>query len=169
MDLITRLFINQHLIGIDYVFSWKSKGAYNSNLKRLYTAFLHSIKLSEYRIEIKTDKDPSVVEQNKFVSENVNVYIAYDLDAWPRNLINNFKFKKCLFVATSVVKNNDKEKYVYNGYRIIFDSAGSWSFDNDIAINVINCGVDNSLSSHAENCKNNFLVLCEGPTFGING
>ena len=30
-------------------------------------------------------------------------------------------------------------------------------------------GVDNSSSSHSENPKNNFLILGEGPTFGING
>ena len=32
--------------GIDYVLSWKSNGVYNSKLKPLYTAFLHSVKLS---------------------------------------------------------------------------------------------------------------------------
>ena len=30
-------------------------------------------------------------------------------------------------------------------------------------------GVDNTLSSHADNHKNNLLVLGEGPTCGING
>ena len=58
---------------------------------------------------------------------------------------------------------------VYSGYRITFDSVGSWSFDNDIARNVIIFGVDNSSSFHADNQKNNFLVLGEGPTLGING
>ena len=29
-------------------------------------------------------------------------------------------------------------------------------------------GVGNNSSSHADNCKNNFLALVEGPTFGIN-
>ena len=29
-------------------------------------------------------------------------------------------------------------------------------------------GVDNSLSSHSDNRKNNFLILGEGPTYGIN-
>ena len=52
---------------------------------------------------------------------------------------------------------------------ITVDSAGSWSFDNDTARNVIIFGVDNSSSSHSGNWKNNFLVLGEGPTFGING
>ena len=36
------------------------------------------------------------------------------------------------------------------------------------ARNVIIFGVDNGLSSHVDNCKNNFLVLVEGPTFGTN-
>ena len=103
------------------------------------------------------------------MSKIVNVYIACDLDAWPRNPTNNFKFKNCLFGATSIVKNSDKERYVYSGYRITFDRAGSWSFDNDTAKNVIIIGVYNSSSSHADNRKNNFLVLGEGPTFGING
>ena len=44
----------------------------------------------------------------------------------------------------------------------------SWRFDNDSARNVIIFGVDNSLSSHADNRKNNFLVLSEGTAFGIN-
>ena len=58
---------------------------------------------------------------------------------------------------------------MYCGYGISFDSADSWSFDNEIARNVIIFGVDNSLSSQAENRKNNFLVLGAGPTFRING
>ena len=41
--------------------------------------------------------------------------------------------------------------------------------DNDITRNVINFGVDNSSLFHIGNCKNNFLMLGEGPTFGING
>ena len=40
------------------------------------------------------------------------------------------------------------------------------SSDND---SVISFGVDNSSSSHADNCNNNFLVLSEGPTLGIEG
>ena len=90
----------------------------------LYTAFLHSIKLSECKIRIKFDKDPIAVEQNKYLSKIVNVYLAYELDAWPRRATNNFKFKNCLFGATTMVKNNGKEKYVYSGYGITFDSAG---------------------------------------------
>ena len=97
------------------------------------------------------------------------IYIVYDLDTWPRNLINNIKFKNCLFGTTSVVKLSDKERYMYSGFGIKFDGVGSWSFDNDTARNAIIFGVDNSSSSHADNRKNIFLVLNEGSAFGING
>ena len=66
--------------------------------------------------------------------------------------------------------NCNKEKHVYNGYGIIFDSgAGSRSFCNDLPRNVVILGVDNSSSSHADIYKNIFLVLSEGPPYGING
>ena len=77
---------------------------------------------------IKFDKDPLDVEQTNYVSKIIIIDIVYDLDAWTRNPTNNFKFKNCLFGAAGLVKNSDKENYVYNGYRITFDdSAGSWS------------------------------------------
>ena len=69
------------------------------------------------------------------------------------------------FGATNLVKTSDKKKYVYSGYGIMFDSAGLWNFDNDFARNVIIFGVGNSSSSHSDNCKNDFLILGEGPIF----
>ena len=142
--------------GTDYVISWKSKGVFNSKLKPLYTVVFNSLKLSEYRFGIKFDKDPLAVEQNNYLTKIVNVYIVYQLNTWPKTPTNNFKFKNCLFGATNVVKNSDKEKYVYSGYGITFDSGGLWSFGNDFAGNVIIFGVDNSSSSHSDNRKNNF-------------
>ena len=142
--------------GNDYVLSWESKAVYNSKLKPLYTAFLHSIRLFEYRIGIKFNKDRLAVEQNNYLTKIVNVDIVYDVNPWPRNPPNNFKFKNCLSGATNIVKNSDKEKYVYSGYGITFDSEGSWSSYNDFPRNVIIVGVDNSSSSHSDNRKNNF-------------
>ena len=66
---------------------------------------------------------------------------------------------------TNLVKSRDKEKYLYSGYRIAFE----WNFGNDYARNITIFGVDTSLSSHADNLENNFLVPGEGDTFGING
>ena len=130
---------------------------------------MHSIKVSGYRMGIKFDKGPLAVEQNNNCTKIVNFHIVYDLDVWPKNTTNNFKFKNCLFGATNIVENSDKEKYVYRVHGITFDSAGSWSFDNDTTKNVVIFIVDNGSSSHADNCKNSFLVLGDDPTFGING
>ena len=60
-------------------------------------------------------------------------------------------------------------KHVYSGYGITFDSGGSWSFDHDFARNVIIVGVDNSSSSHSDNCNNKFLITDQVSTYGING
>ena len=46
---------------------------------------------------------------------------------------------------------------------------GFLRFDNDYSRNVIIFCVDNSSSSAAENRKNNFLILVEGPIYDING
>ena len=50
-----------------------------------FNAYLLAVKLNNYLIKIG------------------NVYIVYDLDAWPRNPTNNFEFKNYLFGATSIV------------------------------------------------------------------
>ena len=54
---------------------------------------------------------------------------------------------------------------MYSGCEIIFESAGCLSFDNDLARNVIIFDVDNSLSSHAGNPKDELLVLVERCNF----
>ena len=95
-------------------------------------------------------------------------YIVYDLAAWLRNPTNSFKFRNCLFGATNIVKNSDKEKYVYSGYGITLNSGGSLSFENDTARNITIFGVNSSSSSHVDNHKNNFLVLGLAPTYEIN-
>ena len=65
----------------------------------------------------------------------VNVYIVYNLDVWPRSPTNNAKVENCLFGASNVVKNSDKEINVHSGCGTTIDSAGSWSFDNTFARN----------------------------------
>ena len=53
---------------------------------------------------------------------------------------------------------------MYSDYGIAFDWAGSWSFGNEFAKNVIIFAVDKSLLSHADNRINKFLLLGGGPT-----
>ena len=59
-----------------------------------------------------------------------------------------------------------KEKFVYIGYGIAFDGVGEGCFNNGSV--VITFGVDSNSPSDADNQKNDFLVLGEGPNFGIN-
>ena len=110
--------------GTDYVLNWKSNGVYNFKLKLLYTIVLHSIKLFGYRMRRKFDEDPLAVEQSNYLTKLANFFIVYEFNAWPRSPTNNFAFTNCLSGATNVVKNSDKEKCVYSGYGITFDSAG---------------------------------------------
>ena len=49
-----------------------------------------------------------------------------------------------MFGATNIVKDSDKEKYVYSGNEIAFDGKGEWSFDNYYYRNDIIFGIDNS-------------------------
>ena len=56
------------------------KGYILLKLAIIYTAFLHSIKRSGYKVGIKFDKDPLAVEQNNYATKIVNAYIVYDLD-----------------------------------------------------------------------------------------
>ena len=71
---------------------------------------MHSINISENSIlRIQFDKDPLALKPSNYLTRILNVSIAYNFDAWPRNRTNIFKFKNCLFGATSTVKNSDKK------------------------------------------------------------
>ena len=98
-----------------------------------------------------------------------NTIFLHDSDVWQKIPTYNFKFKNYLFGATNIVKNSDKGKYVCSSYGITLGRAGSQSFDNNSDRNDVLFGVDNNSLSHADNHKNNSLVIGECPTFGING
>ena len=68
----------------------KSNRVYNSKLKPLYTASLHSIKHSG----CKFDKNSLAVEQNNYLTKIV--YIGYELYDWPNILLKNLTLKNCL-------------------------------------------------------------------------
>ena len=50
----------------DYVLSWKWNGLYASKFEA-YSAFLHSIKLSEFKMGIKFDKNLLPSEQKNYL------------------------------------------------------------------------------------------------------
>ena len=88
---------------------------YNSEVKPLYIAFLNSINLSGYKIGL-----------------------AYELYDQPKISLKNSTLKNCLFGATNIVKNNDKDKWVYSGYGVVFDRGDWWSLSNGSVRNVNN-------------------------------
>ena len=74
-----------------------------------------------------------------------------------------------MFGAVSLTKNADIDKYKYSGYGIGFDRGGKFSFGTSrLGRNCIIFGADLSRSSHANNKKNNILVLGKDFVQGIN-
>ena len=67
-----------------------------------------------------------------------------------------------MFGTTTIIKINDKEKWVYSGYGIAFDGKGGalW-YRYSYVINVVLFGVNSTRSSHIHNHKNIFLILSE--------
>ena len=92
---------------------WKSKGVYNSNLKPLHGALLPQLKYAEKKISVNLNKSPLVVEKNNYSTKIVNAYIVYDLDDWPKGPLRNFTLKNCLLGSTNIIKNSDKEKWLW--------------------------------------------------------
>ena len=153
----------------EYITSWRSKGVYNAKLIPIKNHSLPNIKYFNKKIALQFDYTPLVVEQNNYTPKIVNVFIVFDLDYWPKIPLRNFTLRNCLSGVTNIVKNSDREKYLYSGYGIAFDGKGSWSFSYEFARNVIIFGVDNSFLSHADSLKYDFLILGEGDPFGFNG
>ena len=69
----------------------------------------------------------------------------------PKSSAQKLCFKKLLVLRDKCRENNNKENYVYSGYGIAFDGEGSWSFNEDTAINVIIFGINNCSLSHTDN------------------
>ena len=74
-----------------------------------------------------------------------------------------------MFGAVSLTKNADIDKYKYSVYGIGFDRHGEFSFGNGLGKNCLIFGAYLSSSSHANNKRNNILVLGKDFVKGING
>ena len=74
-----------------------------------------------------------------------------------------------MFGTVRWTKNADIDQYKYSGYGIGFDRKGEFSFGNGFGRSCIIFGADLSSSSHANNKKNNILVLGKDFVQGING
>ena len=106
--------------------------------------FFPKLKYDARKIWVNLTKSPLVIAQSNYSTKIVNACVVYDLNDWPIVPLRNFILKIFLFGATNIMKNNDKEMYVYSGYGIAFDGKGEWSFGNYYARNDVIFGVYNS-------------------------
>ena len=68
-------------------------------------AFIPDVKRFGYKIGIQFNKSALVIDQNNFLTKIVNASTLYDLDDWPKILLNNFALKNYLFGATNMAKD----------------------------------------------------------------
>ena len=105
-------------------------------------------------MKIKLDKDPLSEEQNNYLTKAANVHMSMIYqDARPKILLTNFTIKNCLFAATTIVKNSNKERWVYSSNGIGFDRKSERCFGHGYARNNVIFGADTSSSSYIDNCK----------------
>ena len=98
---------------------------------------------------------------SKYIVHEISKY--YSISTYPA-------LQNCLFGAVTLTKNADIDQYKYSGYGIGFDRKGELSFGSrGFGRNFIILGADMSSSSHANNKKNNILVLGKDFLQGING
>ena len=99
----------------------------------------------------------------------VNIYIVYEISK-NYNISSYPKLENCLFGAVILTKNADIDQYKYSGHGIGFDRKGEFSFGSrEFGRNCIIFGANMSGSVHANNKKNNILVLGKDFVQGING
>ena len=115
----------------DFVSSWKSKGLSSESIKPTTTSD-NSLTpaLNYYGTKTRVKFTGSCLKQPKILYTHgkiVNIYIVYELGASSSH-INDPTLKKCLFVAVTLTKNANVDKYGYSGYGIAFDRRSSFSF-----------------------------------------
>ena len=156
----------------NYIYFWKSKGLSDERLDSI-TASNHKItpELSFYGTKIRVEFNGSCLKQDKVTHAHgkiVNTYIVYKISK-NYSICTYPILENCLFGAVSLTKNADIDKYKYSGYGTGFDRHGEFSFGTSgFGRNCIIFGADLSSSSHANNNKNNILVLGKDFVQGIN-
>ena len=156
-----------------YIYFWKSIGLsderLNSNTESNYKI---TPELSFYGTKTRAEFNGSCLKQDKVTYSHgtiVNMYIVYEISK--NYSISTYPtLENVLFGTVSFTKNADIGQYKYSGYGTGFDRNGEFSFGSRrFGRNCIIFGADLSSSSHANNKKNNILVLGKDFVQGING
>ena len=140
----------------------------NSNTASNYTI---TPELSFYGTKTKAEFNGSCLKQDKVTYNHgtiVNIYVVYEISK-NYNISSYPTLENCLSGAVSLTKNADINQCKHSGYGIGFYRKGEFIVANGFGRNCIILGTDTSSSSHANNKKNNFLVLGRDFVKGING
>ena len=146
-----------------YISEWKSKGLSDESIKPPPTSDNSLTPLIDYySYNIRVTFNESILRQLKASythEKTVNIYIVYELTGSSSHS-DDPTLKKCLFVAVTLAKNADIDKYGYSGYGIGFDKRSSFSFPGSgFGQNVLFFGADMSSSAHIDNKKRDIFVL----------
>ena len=148
------------------VSSWESKGLFNEKVvstKIENTDFSPQVYYYSDEIGIKFNNDflkkESILYEQKQIA---NIYVVYERSSYI--ISSTISFHNCLLGAITVTRNGniDTNKHKYSGYGLAFSSKTYLHKDSGKrAYDLIIFGADLSSSAHAENKKNNVLVLGE--------
>ena len=127
-----------------------------------FISFWKSRCFSDEKINSVTASNHMIAPSLDYLGAKIRVIFSgisknYNISSYPT-------LENCLFGAVSLTKNADIDQYKYSGYDIRFDRLGGSSFGR----NVIIFGADMSSSVHANNKKNNIVVLGKDFIQGIN-
>ena len=110
---------------------WKSKGLPDETMKPPATSDNSLTPLIDYHgNKIRVKFIESCLKQSKISYTHramVNTYIVYEFGASGSN-DNDPTLKNCLFVAVTLTKNADIDKYGYSGYGIGFNRKSIFTF-----------------------------------------
>ena len=146
IDKTTTTFSNH----ADIISEWESKGLPNENIVPPFTISKSlSPKLIQHSFRKKLKFKGSCLkheDKTAVTPKNVvNLFTAYELDTWSRDLDIDFTLKYCLFRSINLNKNTDK--YKYSGYGIGFALHSTFSLhEGSMEKNAIIFGADMSSS-----------------------
>ena len=137
------------------ILSWQSKGLSNENIDPPTISLSPSINYVCNKIRVKFTGS-CLKQSNKLTytyGKAINIYIVYEFGASSSH-VNDPTLKNYLFVAVTLTKKADIDKYGYSGYGIGFDRRGSSSFPGcGFGQSLLIFGVDISFSAHIDTKK----------------
>ena len=161
----------EYFSGTTWIDSWIFNGISEENIENITKSDSYSAAtFVNHHVLPDINFNEHCLINSIYIPKNViNTYISYTLNPWLKNLKTDFTLNNCLFGSTKLTKNADPDKYEYIGYGIGIDSRSEFLFtDGSFGKNVIIFGADMSSSVHIDKKNKDILILCEGPTEGLN-